>query len=146
MRAVVQRVSKASVKIDAKICGEIHTGLVVLIAVSETDSGETIKWMCNKIVNLRVFPDEDNKMNLSVQDVNGEILLISNFTLYGDTRKGFRPSFTDSAPPSVAEPLYNEMIQYLKKNYSVKIATGEFGAKMDIELINDGPVTLIIDK
>ena len=146
MRAIVQRVSRANVKIDGKITGEIGTGIVVFVAISNTDDQGIMKWFCNKLVNLRIFPDDENKMNRSVLDVKGGILLISNFTLYGDALKGFRPSFIKSAPPDISKPLYETMVQYLKENYPLHIASGEFGAMMDIELINDGPVTIIIEK
>ena len=146
MRVIVQRVSTASVSINNAIYGEIDKGLVVFIAITHTDNEDIMKWMCNKLTNLRVFPDEDNKMNKSILDCNGSILLISNFTLYGDVNKGFRPSFIKAASPEIAEPLYQSMVDYLKNNYPIKIATGEFGAMMDIELINDGPVTIFIEK
>ena len=146
MRAVIQRVSKACVKIDGKVSGEIDTGLVVLLAVNNTDTYDTVEWFSNKLANLRIFPDNAGKMNKSVLDCNGGILLVSNFTVYGDANKGFRPSFIEAAHPDIAEPLYNEMISYLKKFYPIKIETGVFGAMMDIELVNDGPVTIIIEK
>ena len=146
MKVVVQRVSRASVKIDGKINGEIGHGMLVLVGFCEGDNQEAIKWMSNKIVNLRIFPDEEYKMNKSVIDCDGGILLISNFTLYGDVQKGFRPSFSKAAVPSEAEPLYDFMLDYLKNNYNIKTESGIFGAMMDVELINDGPVTIIIEK
>ncbi|MGA2295935.1 MAG: D-aminoacyl-tRNA deacylase [FCB group bacterium] len=146
MRAIVQRVSRASVSINNTIHSEIDTGFVVFIAITHNDNEEVMKWMCNKLINLRIFPDEENKMNKSVLDCNGGILLISNFTLYGDVNKGFRPSFIKAAPPEIAEPLYQSMIDYIRNIYPIKIATGVFGAKMDIELVNDGPVTIFIEK
>jgi D-tyrosyl-tRNA(Tyr) deacylase len=146
MRAVVQRVSGASVSIDGLVTGSIGAGMVVLLAVNNSDDSETIKWFCNKLVNLRIFPDLQGKMNHSVNDIGGSILLISNFTVYGDVRKGFRPSFIESATPEFAIPLYNEFINYFRSNYSIPLVTGEFGAMMDISLVNDGPVTIIIDK
>jgi len=146
MRAVVQRVSSASVTVDKNVCGKINKGLLVLLAVTNSDTSEIMKWMCNKLVNLRIFPDDENKMNKSVLDCKGEILLISNFTLYGDTRKGFRPSFVAAAAPDKAEPMYNEMLSYLKENYPIKIESGVFGAMMEVQLVNEGPVTLIIEK
>lgn len=146
MRAVIQRVSKASVNINNEIRGAISTGLLVLIGFSAEDNEETIKWMSNKLVNLRIFPDDEGKMNRSGLDVGAEILFISNFTVYGSTKKGFRPSFTDSAPSEIAEPLYNKMLNFLKDNYPLKIESGEFGAMMNVELINDGPVTVILEK
>lgn len=146
MRAVVQRVRKANVTIDNKVHGEIGTGLLVFIAIANSDTAETMQWMCNKLTNLRIFPDENDKMNKSVLDCDGGILIISNFTLYGDVRKGFRPSFIEAAQPEFAVPMYEAMVQYLKRNYPIKIASGVFGAMMDIELINDGPVTIIVEK
>ncbi len=146
MKVVVQKVSSASVKINNSINGEIRTGLVVLVGFKETDTQETIKWICNKLVNLRIFKDQDDKLNLSVRDLNGEILIISNFTLYGDVQRGFRPSFSSAANSLISEPLYNFMIEYLKHNYNLNIQTGIFGANMEIMLVNDGPVTIIIEK
>lgn len=145
MRAVVQRVSRASVEIDGKMNGEISKGLVVFVAIKDSDNEKTVEWMSNKLVNLRIFPDENDKMNRSVLDVKGGILLISNFTLYGDAKKGFRPSFIESAKPEISEPIFNKLLNYLKSNYDLKIETGKFGAMMNINLINDGPVTIIID-
>ena len=146
MRAVVQRVSRASVTIEGKVTGEIGNGLLVFVALSHSDNSEIMKWMCNKLVNLRIFPDDEGKMNKSVLETSGGILLISNFTLYGDAHKGFRPSFIKSAPPEISKPLYESMVLHLKENYPIHIASGEFGAMMDIELVNDGPVTIIIEK
>ena len=145
MRAVVQRVSRASVEIDGKMNGEISKGLVVFVAIKDSDNEKTVEWMSNKLVNLRIFPDENDKMNRSVLDVKGGILLISNFTLYGDAKKGFRPSFIESAKPEISKPIFNKLLNYLKSNYDLKIETGKFGAMMNINLINDGPVTIIID-
>ncbi len=145
MRAVVQRVSKASVEIEGKICGKIDKGIVVFIAINESDNDKSIEWMSNKLVNLRIFSDDNGKMNKSVNEIQGGILLISNFTLYGDTKKGFRPSFVHSARPDISEPIFNKLLNYLKTNYDLKIETGKFGAMMNIELVNDGPVTIIID-
>lgn len=146
MRAVVQRVSKASVEIDGEIKASIGEGLLVLLAVCESDNEEIMKWMCNKLANLRVFPDSEDKMNLSVLDTGGSIMIISNFTLYGELKKGFRPNFMKAAKPEISEPLYDKTVEYLRANYPVKIETGDFGAMMKIELINEGPVTIIIDK
>lgn len=146
MRVVIQRVSKAEVKTGEEICGKIDAGLLVLLAVRESDNDEIMHWMANKIVNLRIFQDEDGRMNRSVLDINGGILLISNFTLYGDAKKGFRPSFGKAAPPEIAAPLYHKMIEYMKEKYTVKIESGIFGAMMDIEFVNSGPVTIIIEK
>ncbi len=146
MRAVVQRVSRASVTIEGRKNGEIGNGLLVLLAVTESDNEDIMKWVCNKLVNLRVFPDEERKMNLSALDVGGGILMISNFTLYGELKKGFRPNFLKAAKPEISEPLYNRMVEYLRENYPLEIASGEFGAMMEVELVNDGPVTVIIEK
>ncbi|MDQ1265453.1 MAG: D-aminoacyl-tRNA deacylase [Bacteroidota bacterium] len=146
MKAVVQRVAKAKVTIEGRIAGEIGEGLLVLLAMAESDTKDEMKWMANKLVNLRVFPDEEDKMNRSVLDIGGGIMLISNFTIYGDLRKGFRPNFMKAAPPDIAEPLYNDMLEYMRSEFPIRIAAGEFGAMMDIELINSGPVTVIIEK
>ena len=146
MRAVVQRVKSANVKINGKVNGAIRHGLMVLLAIKDDDTDKTIEWMANKLVNLRIFPDDEGKMNRSVTDVGGGILLISNFTLYGDVKKGYRPSYSHSAGPAFAEPVYKKLVEYLNTNYSVPIETGIFGAMMDVELINDGPVTVIIEK
>lgn len=146
MKAVVQRVKQASVTIDGNLAGEIKSGLAVLIAFAENDNTETIKWFANKLMNQRIFNDENDKLNLSLLDTKGELLVVSNFTVYGDTRKGFRPSFIASASPARAEEIYNEFVQYLKDNYEVNVQNGEFGADMDVALVNDGPVTIIIEK
>ncbi len=146
MKAVIQKVKKAKVTIEGKTTSEIGAGLLVLLAVSSTDDISVIKWMANKIVNLRIFPDNQDKMNLSALNTGADIMIISNFTVYGDVHKGFRPNFMKSAPASVSEPIYNQMVNYLKENSSLKIEEGKFGAMMDIELINEGPVTVIIEK
>lgn len=146
MRVVIQKVSEASVKINGCKSGKISQGLVVFIAVTKSDDDKIMQWMCNKIVNLRVFPDDDDKMNLSVLDSKGSILFISNFTLYGDVRKGFRPNFMRSAKPEISEPMYDKMLRFMKEKYPIEIESGEFGAMMDVHLVNDGPVTVIIEK
>ncbi len=147
MIAVVQRVKQCSVTIrSSNEKRSIGKGLLVFLAVKSDDNVETIRWLVNKIVNLRIFPDANDKMNLSVQNVGGEIMVVSNFTLYGDVMRGFRPNFTHSAPPEVAEPIYNLFVEQLKIAIQGKVVAGEFGAMMDIELINDGPVTIIIEK
>lgn len=146
MRVVVQRVSEASVIIGGKCVGKIDKGLCVFVGIVASDTKETIKWMSNKLVNLRIFPDEEDKMNRSVLDIDGGILLISNFTLYGDVQKGFRPSFGHSAPTAISEPLYQSFLEYLRSNYEINIESGVFGAMMDISLVNHGPVTIIIEK
>lgn len=146
MKAVVQRVKSAKVTIDGKINGQIQKGLLVLLGITHDDDSKTIDWMCNKLLNLRIFNDENDKMNLSVTDINGGILVISNFTLYADARKGFRPSYTDAAPPEVSEPIYDQFMNTLKGSTNLLIQEGVFGAMMDVELTNDGPVTIIIEK
>lgn len=145
MKAIVQRVSRANVKVAGKVIGEIDRGIMVLVGITEGDSEKTIDWMCNKLINLRIFEDSEGKMNLSVNDISGAILLISNFTLYGDAKKGFRPSFIEAAPPLISEPIYNSMLEKLRGS-GLLIQSGEFGAMMEVELINDGPVTIIIEK
>ncbi len=147
MRAVVQRVKKSSVTVSDEVVGAIDKGLMVLIAVASTDSESTINWFTNKLINLRIFEDENGKMNKSLLDVNGELLIVSNFTLYGDAKKGFRPSFGESAEPIFAENIYNKFVENCRQTYpQIKIETGSFGAMMDVMIVNDGPVTIIIDK
>jgi D-tyrosyl-tRNA(Tyr) deacylase len=145
MRVVIQRVSRASVAIKDKIRSEISAGLLVFIGIEGSDNDTDIEWLCNKIVQLRVFNDFNGVMNLSVQDVGGNILVISQFTLHAKTRKGNRPSYILAAPPDVAIPLYNRFVSRLSQLMQKEIASGEFGAMMQIELINDGPVTILID-
>jgi D-tyrosyl-tRNA(Tyr) deacylase len=145
MRAVIQRVSNASVTIDGQIRGAIAHGVLVLLAVEESDTAEDIEWLSGKIVRLRIFDDEQGVMNRSVQEVGGEILLISQFTLFASTRKGNRPSYIRSARPEVAVPLYERFLARLTQDFGKPIQTGEFGAQMLVTLTNDGPVTIIID-
>lgn len=144
MRAVIQVVSSASIKIEEEIVGQINKGYLVLLAIHAEDSDDKIAKMADKIAGLRIFPDEGGKMNLSLKDVGGEILLVSQFTLYGDTKKGNRPSFIDSARPDKAMPMYEKIIDLLKEQ-GFKVATGRFGAKMSVSLVNEGPTTIIID-
>lgn len=144
MRAVVQRVAGAKVEVKDKIKGQIGPGLLVFIAVHAEDDPSKIPVLADKILKLRIFSDGSGKMNLSIKDIQGEIMVISQFTLYGDTQKGNRPSFTLAARPEKAIPLYDNFVKYIKES-QLKIETGEFGADMRLELINDGPVTLIID-
>jgi D-tyrosyl-tRNA(Tyr) deacylase len=144
MRAVVQRVTKASVSVDNEVVGKISNGIVVLLGVGKDDTEEDAKYLAEKIVNLRIFDDEDGKMNLSLLDVKGQALIISQFTLYGDCRRGRRPSYSDSAPPDLAKALYEKFIE-LVKNYDVHVETGIFAAHMLVEIHNDGPVTLLLD-
>jgi D-tyrosyl-tRNA(Tyr) deacylase len=145
MKVVIQRVKQAKVEIENKIYSEIGKGLLVLVGFCNEDNKEKIEWIANKINGLRIFSDENNKMNLSVKDINGEILIVSNFTLYGELNKGYRPSFSDAANPELAIPLYEYFINYIS-NFGIPIKTGIFGAMMDINLINDGPVTIILEK
>lgn len=145
MRAVIQRVAKASVTIEGKINGKIETGLLVLLGIEDADSEEDIKWLSSKIVNLRIFNDDNGVMNRSVTEVSGNILLISQFTLHASTKKGNRPSYIKASKPGVAIPLYEKMIQQLETDLGRKIQTGIFGADMKVELLNDGPVTIVID-
>jgi D-tyrosyl-tRNA(Tyr) deacylase len=144
MKIVLQRVSSASVKVDSEIVGSIETGLLLLIGFSSTDTEESILPTIEKIVKLRIFSDEEGKMNKSVLDVNGSALLVSQFTLYADTKKGNRPSFIEAARPEQAIPLYEFFIAEMKKRIS-KVETGIFGADMKVELVNDGPVTIVFD-
>lgn len=145
MRFVIQRVSEASVTIDGKIYSEIRQGFMVLVGIEETDTKEDADWLCQKLINMRIFSDQDGKMNLSVQEVNGEILLVSQFTLFASTKKGNRPSFIRSAKPDVAIPLYKYCIEQLTNQLVRPVKTGQFGADMKVSLVNDGPVTILID-
>ena len=145
MRAVLQRVSQARVTVAGEEIGRIGRGLVVLLGVAPTDTTEHARWLAEKIVGLRIFADAEGKMNLSVGDVNGEALIVSQFTLYGDCAKGRRPSFIGAAPPEIALPLYGAFIDAVKAQ-GIPTATGRFGAMMQVELVNDGPVTLIVER
>lgn len=145
MLTVIQRVTRGSVTINQMRKEEIGTGLVILIGIEEADNQEDINWLATKIVNLRIFDDLEGVMNLSVKDVDGEILLISQFTLHASTKKGNRPSYIKAAKPDIAIPLYEKFIQALELNLGKKIKTGEFGADMLVEILNNGPVTILID-
>lgn len=145
MRAVIQRVQKASVLINHSELRRIGKGLVIFLGIEEADGNEDVEWLCGKIVRLRIFNDENGVMNLSVQDIGGEIMLISQFTLHASTRKGNRPSYIRAAKPEIAVPLYENFIRQLGKELGKPVVTGIFGAHMDVELINDGPVTIFID-
>ena len=145
MRAVIQRVLEASVKVNNEITGQIGQGFLVLLGIETDDEPEDLKWLAQKIVNLRVFNDENAQMNKSLSDVEGKILLISQFTLFAQTKKGNRPGFTRAAKPDKAVPLYEQMIEELGKLTGTKVETGIFGADMQVSLINDGPVTILID-
>ena len=145
MRVVIQRVSEASVVINNSVFNKIGNGLLVLLGIEEADSNEDINWLCSKMSKMRIFNDENDVMNLSVMDVNGEILVISQFTLHASTKKGNRPSYIRAAKPETAIPLYKKFVEQLSKEINRKVKTGEFGADMKVKLINDGPVTIIMD-
>lgn len=144
MRVVLQRVTKAKVDIDGKTVGKIDKGIVALVAVNDTDDLETFKYMCNKIINLRVFEDSEDKLNLSIKDLELGLLIVPNFTVYADARKGLRPSFVGGAKPDDAEKIFNDFIDYVKNNYE-KVETGIFREDMQVELTNDGPITILLD-
>lgn len=145
MKAVIQRVSQASVTIENEIVANIQTGLFVLIGIEDADSKEDIDWLTSKIANLRVFADEHQVMNLSVKDIDGEIIVVSQFTLHASTKKGNRPSYIKAAKPEISIPLYESFIAEMEHQINKKVQTGKFGADMKVSLINDGPVTIIID-
>ena len=145
MRAVIQRVTKASVTIEGKINGQIENGLLVLMGIGDGDTDEDIEWLSSKIVNLRIFNDEKGVMNISVKDIAGNILLISQFTLHASIKKGNRPSYIKASKPDIAIPIYQKMIEQLSIDLGKEIQTGIFGADMKVELLNDGPVTIVID-
>jgi len=145
MRAVIQRVNRASLRINQSLFSEIGPGLMILIGIEEADNMEDINWLCNKIVQLRIFNDSNGVMNLSVLDTGGDILAVSQFTLHAKTKKGNRPSYIKAANPAIAIPLYDNFVASLSLLLGKEIKTGEFGAMMQIEIINDGPVTIIID-
>lgn len=145
MIAVIQRVSEASVTIDNQVKGSINAGFMILLGITHTDTQEDVEWLSKKIVGMRIFSDEEGKMNLDLKAIEGNILLISQFTLHASTKKGNRPSFIEAAKPDIAIPLYKSMIVQLEKELGKIIQTGEFGADMKVALINDGPVTIVID-
>ena len=145
MRVILQRVSEASVKINGSVKGEIGVGLLVLVGFTASDTLEDLTWTAKKVVQMRIFGDTEGKMNLSLPDVAGDILLISQFTLFANTKKGNRPSYINAAPPAIAIPLYGKFITLLEEELGKTIQTGEFGADMNVSLINDGPVTISID-
>ncbi|HZH79685.1 MAG TPA: D-aminoacyl-tRNA deacylase [Gemmatimonadales bacterium] len=149
MRVVLQRVSRAAVRVNGRVAGSIGVGFVVLAGFAPSDGEDVLAWMTDKILGLRVFADAEGKMNLALADVGGAVLVVSQFTLYGDAQKGRRPSFVDAAPPAVAIPLYERFVALLRERGAgsgTKVETGEFGAMMDVELVNDGPVTLILER
>ncbi|MBS1620120.1 MAG: D-tyrosyl-tRNA(Tyr) deacylase [Bacteroidetes bacterium] len=145
MKAVIQRVIKASVIIDHKIHSTIGNGLLVLVGIEDADGQEDIEWLSGKLVNLRIFNDENAVMNLSVREINGDILIVSQFTLQASTRKGNRPSYVRASKPEIAIPVYEKFLEQLGRDLGKEISTGVFGADMKVELINDGPVTILID-
>jgi D-tyrosyl-tRNA(Tyr) deacylase len=145
MRIVLQRVSRAKVTVDGRVTGQIGRGLLLLAGFTGGDDDDALAWMAKKVVQLRIFPDEEGKMNRSVEDVDGAVLVVSQFTLYGDARKGNRPSFTQAARPEAAVPLYERFVRMLR-DAGRPVETGEFGAMMDVELVNDGPVTLVLER
>lgn len=145
MKVVIQRVIQSAVTIDNRAKSEINVGLLVLVGIEDADNDEDIKWLSNKIVNLRIFDDENKVPNLSVKDINGDILLVSQFTLQASVKKGNRPSYLKASKADIAIPLYEKMVRQLEMDLGKKIFTGEFGADMKVELINDGPVTILID-
>lgn len=148
MKVVLQRVSRAEVRVTSRVTGKVGPGFLVLAGFAPTDTEAQLAWMAEKIIGLRVFGDAEGKMNRDLAEVNGGILVVSQFTLYGDASKGRRPSFIGAAPPNLAIPLYEKFVAFLKEKGGGKIAveTGEFGAMMDVELVNDGPVTLILER
>ena len=145
MRVLVQRVKKASVTIGNEMKSSIGPGMLVLVGVESEDSEHDISWLCNKLAGLRIFDDNDGIMNLSLKDTGGDILAVSQFTLHARVKKGFRPSYIDAAPPDISIPLYEKFVEGLEAEIGKKVQTGEFGAEMDVALVNDGPVTIYID-
>lgn len=145
MKTVIQRVSSASVTIDSKIVAEIQKGLLVLVGIEDADSQEDIDWLCQKIANLRIFGDENEVMNLSVKDIDGDVIVVSQFTLHASTKKGNRPSYIKASKPDVAIPMYENFVKQLENELGKKVQAGIFGADMKVLLLNDGPVTIIID-
>lgn len=144
MRAVVQRVSSSSVTVGGSVIGSTKQGLLVLLGVTDTDTAEDVQYICEKVSHLRIFEDEQDKMNLSVMDIGGEVCVVSQFTLYGDARKGRRPNFMKAAPPAMAERLYLEVVETFKEK-GLTVSTGQFQAHMQVSLVNDGPVTILLD-
>jgi len=146
MRVVLQRVSQARVVVDGRVVGEIGAGHLLLVGFTEGDSADDSEWMADKVVGLRVFNDSEGKMNRDLDEVDGSLLVVSQFTLYGDTKKGRRPSFVHAAPPDLAIPLYEGFVKLLESRLPGRVATGEFGAMMEVSLVNDGPVTLVLER
>ena len=145
MRVVLQRVARARVTVGERVTGEIGQGVLLLVGLTGSDTEETLRWMAEKAVGLRIFPDDEGKMNRSLEEADGALLVVSQFTLYGDARKGRRPSFVEAAPPEIAIPLYERFLALLRES-GRPVAAGEFGAMMQVELVNDGPVTLILER
>jgi D-tyrosyl-tRNA(Tyr) deacylase len=145
MRAVIQRVSKASVTISHHVVSSIENGLLVLIGIEDADNDSDVEWLTGKIINLRIFNDHEGVMNLSLKEIGGDILVVSQFTLYASTKKGNRPSYTKASKPDIAIPIYNKFITQMAADLGKEICTGEFGADMKVQLINDGPVTILMD-
>jgi len=145
MKVVIQRVSETSVTIEGNIVSSIKKGLLVLLGIVNEDTQEDINWLCNKISNLRIFEDENNVMNKSLLDVNGDVIVVSQFTLHANTKKGNRPSYIKAAKPDIAIPLYEDFVKQLEQHLGKQVKTGKFGADMKVQLLNDGPVTIIID-
>jgi D-tyrosyl-tRNA(Tyr) deacylase len=146
VRVVLQRVARAEVRIDGRVAGRIGQGYLILVGFRDGDGEDALRWMAEKVIGLRLFADRDGKMNLGLDEVGGGLLVVSQFTLYGDARKGRRPSFVDAAPPEIAVPLYERFVEILREIAPGPVETGEFGAMMDVELVNDGPVTLILER
>ena len=146
MRVVLQRVRRAQVTVAGRVAGEIGRGHLLLVGFTPGDDEQVLVWMAEKILGLRVFADEAGRMNLSLDDVGGDVMVVSQFTLYGDTRKGRRPSFVHAAPPDLAIPLYERFLEILGERAPARVASGEFGAMMEVELVNDGPVTLVLER
>ncbi len=146
MRILIQRVKRASVTVEGQIVGQIAHGLLVLVGIAATDTISEVEWMCAKITKLRIFNDDEEKMNRSLADVEGSILLVSQFTLYADAQKGLRPSYINAAPPQMAKPLYEQMLAHLKQTSGLSVEAGIFGAMMEVELVNDGPVTIWLER
>jgi len=146
MRALIQRVTSASVRIDGETVGEIGSGMLILLGVHQDDTEAELQWLAGKCARLRIFHDEEGKMNRSLLDTDGDALVVSQFTLYGNSRKGNRPSFVDSAHPDKAEPMYERFVEVLSEMLGRDVPTGEFGAMMEVDLVNDGPVTLMVEK
>jgi D-aminoacyl-tRNA deacylase len=146
LRVVLQRVSRASVTVGGRVTGSIDRGLLLLVGFTTEDGAAEVAWMADKVTGLRIFPDGDGKMNLSLDETGGDVLVVSQFTLYGDARKGRRPSFVAAAPPEVAIPLYKAFVAALRARIRGAVETGEFGALMEVELVNDGPVTLVLER